>query len=75
MKIDITDHEAVDSVAAATEVFARDLYSEMTKVLAEDDNLLVSPYSTAMVLVMATAGAQGKTEQQMKTGLHMSVSD
>jgi len=72
MKIDITDHEAVDSVAAATEVFARDLYSEMTKVLAEDDNLLVSPYSAAMVLAMATAGAQGKTEQQMKTGLHMS---
>jgi len=44
----------------------------MTKVLAEDDTLLVSPYSAAMVLAMATAGAQGKTEQQMKTGLHMS---
>jgi len=72
MKIDITDHEAVDSVAAATEMFSRDLYRVMTSVSAEDDNLLLSPYSAAMVLAMATAGAHGITEQQMKTGLHIS---
>ena len=74
MKIDITDHEAVDSVAAATEMFSRDLYRVMMSVSAEDDNLLLSPYSAAMVLTMATAGAHGNTEQQMKTGLHISVS-
>jgi len=72
MKIDITDHEAVDSVAAATEMFSRDLYRVMTSESAENDNLLLSPYSAAMVLAMATAGAHGKTEQQMKTGLHIS---
>jgi len=72
MKIDITDHEAVDSVAAATEMFSRDLYRVMTSVSAEDVNLLLSPYSAAMVLAMATAGAHGITEQQMKTGLHIS---
>ena len=42
-------------VAEATEKFSRALYSAMIKEVAEEENLLVSPFSAAAVLAMGVA--------------------
>ena len=73
MQINIDDREAVDDVAAATEKFASDLYLQMVGAGSEEDNILVSPYSAAMVLSMAAVGAGGDTRTQLLRGLHVKV--
>ena len=73
MEINIDDRQAVDDVAAATEQFASDLYLQMVGAGSEEDNILVSPYSAAMVLSMAAAGAGGNTRKELLRGLHVKV--
>ena len=60
---------ALSRVAEATEKFSRSLYSAMIEEVAEEENLLVSPFSAAAVLAMGAAGARGHTARQMWAGL------
>jgi serpin B len=58
----------LEALAAAQNRFALDLY----RVLKEsDENLFYSPYSIAVALSMAYAGARGETADQMAEVLHL----
>ena len=69
MNADIKDEAGLARVAEATEKFSRSLYSAMIEEVAEEENLLVSPFSAAAVLAMGAAGARGHTARQMWAGL------
>lgn len=68
-----TDATAVDAKAAkeaadGVNVFAAELYAHLR---AEDDNLLISPYSINTALAMTASGAQGTTRDEMQKVLHL----
>ena len=61
---------AIGSVGDASEAFAVDLYL----ALAEGDgNVVFSPYSAAVALAMARAGAVGQTADEMDAVLHAEI--
>ncbi|XP_044591020.1 ovalbumin-related protein X-like [Cotesia glomerata] len=53
--------------------FAVDLYKKTAKL--HKGNLISSPLSTGIALSMAAYGAQGATEYEMKSNLHLPVDD
>jgi len=53
----------------AVYAFGLDLYHQLRS--AEDGNLVFSPYSAAIALAMARAGAEGETASQLDTVLHL----
>ncbi|MBN1946010.1 MAG: hypothetical protein JW797_10060 [Bradymonadales bacterium] len=55
-------------VAAGNRTFAFDLYQALR---GGDGNLFFSPYSISVALTMTYAGAQGQTESQMASTLHL----
>jgi serpin B len=63
----------VPELVAGNTAFALDLY----RVLMQDteQNLLYSPYSLSVALVMTYAGARGETERQMAEALHLPAQD
>ena len=61
------DSAAIDGSAAALDLFAADLYDQLS---TEDGNLVFSPYSAAIALAMTRAGAAGETLTQMSDVLH-----
>jgi serpin B len=60
------------AAAAATNAFAADLYSHLAgRGSKEKGNLVVSPFSIGSVLAMTSAGARGKTLEEMEKVLHL----
>jgi serpin B len=64
---DIPATRSADMTAVASNHFAVDLYSQLRQT---DGNICISPYSITNALDMASAGAAGKTQQQMLSVLH-----
>lgn len=62
---------AVKAVAKANQNFGANLYPHLVRANGQGENLIMSPSSISAVLAMALDGAQGKTAQQMKTGLRL----
>jgi len=58
----------LNSVVDANNQFAFDLYS---RYQSKDGNMFFSPYSIFSALAMTYEGANGKTEQEMQTVLHL----
>ena len=61
------DSAAIDGSASALDLFAADLYDQLS---TEGGNLVFSPYSAAIALAMTRAGAAGETLTQMSDVLH-----
>ncbi len=61
------DADAGLATAGAVEEFGADLYALLAQ---EDGNVVFSPYSVAVALAMARAGAEGDTAAQMDAVLH-----
>jgi serpin B len=59
-------------VAAANNAFAADLYA---KLAGAEGNLFFSPNSIEVALAMTMAGARGKTYDEIKTVLHLSMEE
>jgi serpin B len=59
--------QPANAAAIASNHFAMDLYAQLRET---DGNICISPYSISSALDMATAGAAGKTQQQMLSVLH-----
>jgi serpin B len=55
-----------DAIVASNTAFAADLYGSLKK----DGNLFFSPYSISTALAMTSAGARGKTLEEMNKVLH-----
>jgi serpin B len=66
---DVGEDELATRVAG-NNAFAFDLYQI---VVHEKENAFYSPYSIALTLAMAYAGARGETEQQMAETLHYTL--
>ncbi len=64
------DAAAAAKAAAALDAFATDLYRELAK---KEGNLVLSPYSVAVALAMARAGAAGETAAQMDAVLYAAL--
>jgi len=58
--------EEVRSVASSNDEFSMVLYNLLKE---EEGNLIISPFSVSAVLAMLSAGAQGSTLQQIRSGL------
>lgn len=56
--------------ASAVRGFAGDLYRQVAREQGSTANLACSPYSAAIALAMARAGARGKTAAEMDAVLH-----
>ncbi len=67
-----TDVCSHTNVTAANNLFAFDLYSELSK---DRDNVLISPYSIFTVLAMVYEGADGRTASAMGDVLHLPCPD
>ncbi|MEM7534725.1 MAG: serpin family protein [Chloroflexota bacterium] len=65
-----TDITPLAQLVADNSDFAIDLYHEL---IAEEGNLIYSPYSISSALAMVYAGARGETEQQMTETMHFSL--
>ncbi len=67
------DEQAVAAAAAASNIFAFDLYPRLGSRPghAETDNLVVAPVSAEIALAMTAAGARGATRTQMEHVLHL----
>ncbi len=59
-----------ETVTEGNSAFAFDLYA---KLKHNEGNLFFSPFSISTALAMTSAGARGKTEQQMRSVLHVSL--
>ncbi|KAF4525563.1 hypothetical protein B566_EDAN015052, partial [Ephemera danica] len=57
----------LQQIATSTAEFSRKLLSEVLQ--AHEGNLVASPLSAQLVLVLAQLGARGRTAEQMKVGL------
>lgn len=64
------DPQAARRASAALEALAADLYRELAQ---HPDDLVFSPYSVAVALAMARAGAKGQTAVEMDAVLHATV--
>jgi len=62
------DAKAAKEAADGVNLFAAELYAHLR---AEDDNLVVSPYSISTAMAMAASGAQGTTRDEMQKVLHL----
>jgi len=62
----IEHFEEVKSVAASNELFSNKLYNVLK---GEEGNLIMSPFSVSGVMAMVSAGAGGRTLQQIMSGL------
>ena len=62
----------IAAAAAALEHFGTELYEVLA---AGDDNLVVSPASILLALVMTYAGADGATAEEMSSVLHLDLDD
>ena len=60
----------VQFVGRSTNQFAADLYARLA---TQDGNLFLSPASIETALAMLSAGAHGRTEQQMSSTLHLAL--
>ena len=65
------DKEAVDAAANANANFGNNLF----KMLAEQENLIMSPVGISSVLSMILLGAEGETASQICNGLKMNDFD
>lgn len=66
-QVDPADQSAL---ASGNTAFAFDLYQRLR---SQDGNLIYSPYSISLALVMTFAGANGTTAQQMADTLHFTL--
>ncbi len=64
---DVRAEEDMKSIVNSVNAFSFDLYMKCRK---PNGNLFLSPYSAAVALTMAYAGARGETESQMAKVLH-----
>ena len=63
----------LSELVAGNNIFALDLYRILSS--SEEDNLILSPYSISLALVMAYGGARGDTRAQMANTLHLNLPD
>merc|ERR1711970_197423 len=63
----IENVEEVKSVAKSNDQFSKSFYDLLIK--EEEGNLIMSPFSVSGVMAMVSAGARGKTLDQIMTGL------
>lgn len=63
--------QSVRSIADSNNLFALNLYSELSK--QEPGNLFFSPFSISTALAMTYAGARNETEKQMCDVLHFNL--
>jgi serine protease inhibitor len=62
------DASTAEGATAASNAFGFDLYARLKQ---DGDNLICSPFSAAVALNMASAGARGKTRAEMLNVLHV----
>jgi serpin B len=60
----------IQTLSKDNRAFAVDLYQ---KLRAEDGNLIFSPYSVSLALVMVSAGARNETADQIASAMHFSL--
>lgn len=65
----IADAKDVDKVADASLAFALDLYRRVA-AQQQGENVVLGPFSTYLVLSMLSAGANGKTAEELAKVLH-----
>ena len=63
----------ISSQAGSINLFSVKMYSELLKVVKEDENLFFSPYSITAALGMTSAGANGRTDLQIRNALQVNL--
>ena len=58
---------AVESVVDANNMFAFDIYKQLSDENSEDDNLFLSPFSISSALALTYEGAKGETADQIQS--------
>jgi len=61
---------AVESVIEANNMFAFDIYGQLTAKTGEDKNLFLSPFSISSALALTYEGAKGETSDQIRSVFH-----
>ncbi|MBN1433070.1 MAG: serpin family protein [Methanomicrobiaceae archaeon] len=62
--------DATESVVAANNMFAFDVYKKIASENSGDDNLFLSPFSISSALALTYEGAKGETADQIKSVFH-----